>query len=1060
MSEQIEFGLKFDGTQVFQTYNDLKKMLTDIRDTNAQLSKDIQSKAEIAANSEKAFTTLVGESNKELEQQKDIFKQLKKYLDDQVKAGGQAFKADTVNAYNKALKESENLLNKLGAAGKKGILSPEEVKKLTSALNSTNNEFEALQVILDVTKGKLKTLVPDTQEYQELSAQIQVTEAMLAAFTQETEQNTGKQQNLRQELKNVTLQLAELKAQGKDNTVEYDNLKNKAGELFDTLSDVKEELRQAGSDTAGFDKLIRLASVVTGSFQIAQGAMAIFGEENEDVQKAILKVNAAMSILNGLQAIQTELTKADSLAKTVGVAIQKAWTAAIAETATALGVLKVALIASGIGVLLIAIAAAVQWINQYNEEVKEQAERQKKVNEELEKTKNLLNEVAEDSEKERNARKGGLNDKKRELELLEAQGASEKKIAAQKQKIIDDEIQNLKIRKYTLEGFAKEQADIEEQIKDKTAERVAIQYSLEKKLADDRKKTLEKYASDVKKLNQDITNFIRQEEENRVAAITDANERERAENILAFEKEIANLDEAYKTILSTQVLTAEQRKEVQESYEKQVNDIAAKYGSKALEIDEKHKDEKLKIAQDAATAILDLQSNSRDKEIAEVDKKYSDIIARLKKAGLLTVELEKEIAEKANRERELVNDKYKLAAIDAQEDLEIAKVSIITDSKYSPAAMEEIKQREVLKVQLKYAKLRLEALEKSGGKENELAIAQTRALISGLENNIRESSSKDSPISMLLGTTDSELMKSVGAAESITNSVLDVISQGIRRKLELKQEEIAQMNDKIDDLEKSLEKELDLQKQGYANNVDEKRKELAELKKQRDKDLALQKEHQKDLEKVEIAKQAAALATSTANMILTVSKVFSSLTEKFGWVGALIAVAEAAGVVASFVSLRNQIRATQKLSKGGIAGGDSHANGGNKYVSLDGKDSNIVEIEQGEFVTNKASSHKYRGLLEDINNDNVSGWVVDGSGKLVKSTAIRYNKAAYDKAVRQDNAAKSASSQQANNTQEYLSQIAETNKRMLEIEQDKGTTEDFGSYMVITKGNKKRIIRK
>lgn len=152
----------------------------------------------------------------------------------------------------------------------------------------------------------------------------------------------------------------------------FQSFKDQVGEGVDSLNDIRDSIKLAASDTRQLDKLIGAATAVAGGFSIAQGAAALFGKENEDVQKALLKVQAVMAILNGLQAIQNELKNKDSILRklsgflikeeTKGLqaqAVAQQTTAVATDTATkATNRFGVALKGIGIGLLLILIPLA------------------------------------------------------------------------------------------------------------------------------------------------------------------------------------------------------------------------------------------------------------------------------------------------------------------------------------------------------------------------------------------------------------------------------------------------------------------------------------------------------------------------------------------------------------------------------------------------------------------------------------------------------------------------------------------------------------------------------
>lgn len=119
--------------------------------------------------------------------------------------------------------------------------------------------------------------------------------------------------SLRQRLKLLTQQIAELKLAGEDNTEQFQALVVEAGNIKDAMADAGAEIKNAGSDTRTFDNLLGSAQAVAGGFAVAQGAVALFGEENKDLEKTMLKVNAAIAITQGLQSISSALEKEGAL---------------------------------------------------------------------------------------------------------------------------------------------------------------------------------------------------------------------------------------------------------------------------------------------------------------------------------------------------------------------------------------------------------------------------------------------------------------------------------------------------------------------------------------------------------------------------------------------------------------------------------------------------------------------------------------------------------------------------------------------------------------------------
>lgn len=172
--------------------------------------------------------------------------------------------------------------------------------------------------------------------------------------------NVSKQnQSLRGQLRAIQQELAKLALAGKANTAEYKRLRDEAGNLQDAIADAAAEIRQAGSDTRGLDKAIRVATTATAAFGLVQGAAALFGDENEELQKSLLKVNAALTVLTSLQQIQEELSRKDSVFTAAAAKAKLFYATAVGASTGALRLFRIALLATGIGAIVVAIGLLV-----------------------------------------------------------------------------------------------------------------------------------------------------------------------------------------------------------------------------------------------------------------------------------------------------------------------------------------------------------------------------------------------------------------------------------------------------------------------------------------------------------------------------------------------------------------------------------------------------------------------------------------------------------------------------------------------------------------------------
>ncbi len=125
------------------------------------------------------------------------------------------------------------------------------------------------------------------------------------------------------------------------------NAAKKTAELRDKIGDAR-ALVDAFNPDAKFKALTASLSGVAGGFAAVQGGMALLGNESQDVQKALLKVQSAMALSQGLQAVGESI---DSF-KQLGAVIKN-------QVSGAFSTLKGAIASTGIGLLVIGVGLLV-----------------------------------------------------------------------------------------------------------------------------------------------------------------------------------------------------------------------------------------------------------------------------------------------------------------------------------------------------------------------------------------------------------------------------------------------------------------------------------------------------------------------------------------------------------------------------------------------------------------------------------------------------------------------------------------------------------------------------
>lgn len=121
------------------------------------------------------------------------------------------------------------------------------------------------------------------------------------------------------------------------------NAAKKAAELKDRIGDAK-ALTDAFNPDAKFKALTASLSGVAGGFAALQGAVGLFGNKAEAVEKTLLKVQSAMALSQGLQAVGESIDSFKQLGAVVKTGVSNAF-----------GTLRSAIISTGIGALVVGL---------------------------------------------------------------------------------------------------------------------------------------------------------------------------------------------------------------------------------------------------------------------------------------------------------------------------------------------------------------------------------------------------------------------------------------------------------------------------------------------------------------------------------------------------------------------------------------------------------------------------------------------------------------------------------------------------------------------------------
>lgn len=363
---------------------------------------------------------------------------------------------------------------------------------------------------------------------------------------------------------------------------------------------IQTDMAVDASATTFNNKLGGALQGITSGFAATQGVMAAFGTESKDLEQALVKVQGAMALSEGIRGIRESassfralLTSVQSftVVQKISTALQYAFNAAM--SANPIGVVITAIIGL--------VAAGYKLISWYQDsaEANDLAAKNTAKNTQALKTQSKQAEESSSKLKDYN---------KYQYDLAKASGASAEELRKLALKHKDEEIAlNQKNTMLARSTFLRER-DTLASLKNADASEEVIK--AQEKLTQDTYKEFEKQRDNYYQSKKDKVSLIRQQNVEIKQAETDHN------------KELAD-----------------KRKEARQ---------------KELEERKKGLEEITKIQKEAANYLEDINKSERQKELEAVDDKNKSKLDLLKKFGKDTTELEKVIAE----EKRLINAKF------------------------------------------------------------------------------------------------------------------------------------------------------------------------------------------------------------------------------------------------------------------------------------------------------------------------------------------------------------------------------------------------------------------
>jgi len=194
-------------------------------------------------------------------------------------------------------------------------------------------------------------------------------------------------ESLEDKLNAAKKRMVELAAAGKQNTEEFQRLQVEAGGYKRTIEGVEQSVDSfAKGGTKALTLMVQASQAVAAGFQVAQGAAALFGDENEDLQKAMLKVQGAIALANGVQQVANLLQKESALMMGINTLATKTYAAVVGDATEKTRIFRIALAGLGLAGIIVVVGLIAEALGLFSEKTKDAADAQKDLKRSLEDT--------------------------------------------------------------------------------------------------------------------------------------------------------------------------------------------------------------------------------------------------------------------------------------------------------------------------------------------------------------------------------------------------------------------------------------------------------------------------------------------------------------------------------------------------------------------------------------------------------------------------------------------------------------------------------------------------
>lgn len=459
------------------------------------------------------------------------------------------------------------------------------------------------------------------------------------------------------------------------------------------VAELRDRIGEAAETAALFDPgkkfqvFAGALNAVAGGFSAVQGALGLIGVESEAVEKQLLKVQSALALSQGLSTIADSakdfqrlkavlgeisvVQKANAAANRLAAATMTTFGVSVNTTSVAFRVLKGAIAATGIGLLVVAIGAAVEAFSTFESAATRAANAQKDFNEQ---SKKIADEGLK-TEQEFIERQTKLL-----VSQVKARGGTAEEIA----KIERDSLESRKksYQRYFDEVLSLDKQaalDVEKNIKDLNAElRIqdnnakAAQLERDKQQAKEIADIAKQAAEEIKKATEDANKELSDiRKENTLLSIED--EQQRA--VKAIEIDLKSNLERINLLKVNEKIKQALRVELQKKADQEISALNQQRANEEAKAEADYQKKVAEVRSEVQlNAIRDEDVRSIEAIKVKYQKQFDEIAAQETETGIKQTELRKALLER--QAQEIADKDAEIQASVAEKKLEYSQLQI------------------------------------------------------------------------------------------------------------------------------------------------------------------------------------------------------------------------------------------------------------------------------------------------------------------------------------------------------------------------------------------------